>query len=97
MKTKLAHPDWPYVCDKYCKIHYYWDFNTERHEPLPQSWSVKSQAGWRDQVVWIGPPGYYPKRPVPSEWSQMALACPHEQLDLTCNYCLRHTFHPMEM
>jgi len=96
MKT-LAHPDWPYACDKYCKVHYYWDFETQRHEPLPTTYNVRSQAGWRSQVVWVGPPGYYPYRPTPRQLASFTRDCPHAQMDLTCNTCLRHMFRPMEI
>jgi len=95
--TKLAHPDWPYTCDRYCKVHYYWDFETERHESLPNTWNVKNQSGWRSQVVWVGPPGYHPYKPSSAEWEAMRRMCSHTQMDLTCNTCFRHTFRPMEI
>jgi len=95
--AKLAHPDWPYVCDRFCKVHYYWDFETERHEPLPNAWGIKTQAGWKQQVVWVGPPGYHPYKPDKTQWENMRMDCPHEQADLTCNTCLRHTFRPYEV
>jgi hypothetical protein len=92
---KLGHTEWPYACDRYCKIHYYWDFDAEAHQSLPNTWNMKSESGWRSQVVWVGPPGYYPKKPNRSEWDQVRMICPHEQMDLTCNTCLRHTFRPV--
>jgi len=92
-----GHPDWPYVCDRWCKVHWYWNFDTERSEPLPTSYNIKSQAGWRNQVVWVGPPGYKPYKPLPPEWADMRQNCAHGQMDLTCNTCLRHMFRPLEI
>jgi hypothetical protein len=97
MKQSLAHPDWPYICDRFCKVHYYWNFETERHEPLPTSYNVKSSAGWRSQVVFCGPPGYLPRKPTKDQWEAMERECVHTQADLTCNTCLRHVFHPLEL
>lgn len=95
--NKMAHPDWPYTCDRYCKVHWYWNFETRDHEPLPNAWNIKREAGWVRITVHVGPPGYFPKKPTYDESVNMRMTCPHKQIDLTCNTCLRHTFRPMEI
>jgi hypothetical protein len=84
-----------HLCTKYCKVHYYWDFDTENHRPLPTSYNILMQAGWMNQMVFCGPPAYYPKKPTPDQWEDMRRECPHIQMDLTCNTCRRHTFHAL--
>ena len=93
----LAHPDWPYICDEFCKVHWFWDFHSKSHVPYPGVWNIRMQAGWVKASVHVGPPAYRPYRPIPPEWSQMGLVCPHEQMRLDCNFCLRHMFRPMEI
>jgi hypothetical protein len=84
-------------CDQWCKVHWYWDFHEDQHVPYPQSAFWRQDNAWARILVYVGPPAYYPKKPVPSEWSQMGLVCPHEQIMLTCNFCLRHMFRPIEV
>ena len=91
----MAHPDWPYVCDQYCKVQWYWSFENERHMPLPSVWNIKTQSGWVKATVHVGPPGYYPHKPDARELANMRMECPHAQADLTCNTCLRHVFRPV--
>jgi hypothetical protein len=84
--------------NRYCRVHNYYDFESKWHLPFPNTWNYHSNThGWVNATVHCGPLAWEPKRPMPSHWSQMALVCPHEQLDLTCNFCLRHTFHPYEI
>jgi len=92
----IAHPDWPYICDQYCKVHWFWDFDSESHVPYPRLWNIKMQAGWTKVTVYVGPPAYYPKKPTQEQMTNISAYCPHTQGDLTCNTCLRHTFRLFE-
>jgi hypothetical protein len=96
-KLPDPHDTFPYACDKFCKIHYYWNFDRERHERLPTAYNIRMQSGWRSSPVFVGPPGYKPYRPLPVEWVAIRRDCVHEQMDLTCNTCLRHMFRPLEI
>lgn len=85
------------LCNKWCKIHRYYDFHARWHMWLPHTWNYHSNThGWRNVEVFVGPPGYYPKKPTPLQWEDIQRVCPHTQTDLTCNTCLRHTFRPRE-
>lgn len=85
-------------CDRYCKVHYYWDFASDRHEPLPTTYNIlTSSFGWLNAPVFVGPPGYYPRKPTQAQMTNMEAYCPHTQGGLACGYCLHHTFHPYEV
>jgi hypothetical protein len=96
-KKPVPHPDWPYTCDPWCKVHWRWDFATETHKPYPVDINIMTPNGWANVVVFIGPPAYNPRKPRPDQWEQMRMTCPHDQLDLTCNTCQRHTFRPLDL
>lgn len=84
--------------NNYCRIHRYYAFDAGFHVPLPNTWNyLSSRFGWVRQIVHVGPPGYYPPKPKADEWQSMQRHCPHTQMDLTCNTCLRHTFRPLEI
>lgn len=90
--------DWTdHECNRYCKVHYYWDFEAEAHTPLPTSYNILTQAGWINQSVFTGPPGYNPRKPTPEQWDSMRMVCPHNPSQLTCNTCRRHEFRPLEI
>jgi hypothetical protein len=93
----IAHPDGPYICDEYCKVHWYWDFEIEAHVPYPWERWWRQNNQWIRMRVHVGPPAYYPAKPTQEQMTNMEMHCPHEQMDLTCNTCLRHTFRPMEI
>jgi hypothetical protein len=97
VKDRYGHPDWPYVCDEYCKVHWYWDYESKMHIPYPGTWDIKMEAGWVKATVFVGPPAYNPKKPTQQQMTNMEMYCPHVQGDLTCNTCLRHTFRPLEI
>jgi hypothetical protein len=85
----------PGTCRRWCKVHWYYDFYTRSHQPYPVR--VRYQTGdqkWVSVWVYCGPPAYYPAKPTPRQWEQMRMNCPHTQLDLLCDMCLRHTFRP---
>lgn len=84
-------------CTRWCKVHYYWDFDLEAHVPLPTTFNYKGETGWHHVTVYVGPPGYLPKKPNDSQWNSMLMVCPHEQMSSTCNTCFRHIFHPLEI
>jgi hypothetical protein len=85
-------------CDRWCKVHNYFDFNVGMHLSLPTTHAFHSNTyGWVRNSVYSGPPGYYPKRPDVRQWDSIRRACPHRQTDLTCNNCLRHMFRPREL
>lgn len=90
-------------CRQWCKVHWYYDFETGQHAPYGREFffqigpPVNGHKQWGRAWVHCGPPGFYPKRPLANEWAQIQMECPHEQADLTCNTCLRHTFRPHEM
>lgn len=62
--------------------------------PCPRAYHFKGTAGWHHVTVFVGPPGYCPKKPTLEQMTNMSMYCPHTQGQLTCNTCLRHTFHP---
>lgn len=54
----------PWECWRWCKVHYYWSFESEMHIPYPNGWNIlTSRFGWENVTVFCGPPGYYPKKP----------------------------------
>lgn len=75
--------------NQFCKVHYYWDFVLRDHYPYP----LRLGSTW----VYVGPPAYYPRKPLEHEQAAMNRQCPHTQMDLTCNTCLRHMFRPLEI
>jgi len=79
-------------CNRFCKVHYYFDFEYDSHMPLPHAWNIKTQAGWLHQTVFCGPPAWLPRKPQPLELEGMAMVCPHDPPQLTCNTCRRHEF-----
>lgn len=81
-------------CSRWCKVHYYWDFEMEDHFPLPNSYNIMTQAGWLRSTVFVGPPAWCPKKPTPDQWQQIRMVCLHTQKDLTCQTCHRHDFYP---
>lgn len=84
--------------NRYCRVHFYWSFDLEMHLPFPEAWWIKTSThGWVNVEVFCGPGAWEPRSPTPDQWSDMRLTCPHVQIDLTCNFCLRHTFHPLEL
>lgn len=100
------HPDFSspepsakHECNKYCKVHYYWDFEADMHLPLPTSYNfLTSGFGWVTAPVFTGPPGYNPRKPTYDQSVNMLMHCPaHIQIDLTCDFCMRHTFRPYEV
>lgn len=86
----------PDSCAQWCKVHWYWDFHTESHQPYPREayWRDVRNDRWVRMTVFVGPPAYYPKKPSREQMTNMAAHCPHTQGNLTCNHCLRHSFHP---
>jgi hypothetical protein len=84
-------------CSRYCKVHYYWDFETESHRPLPTSYNYLMTAGWVHQSVFVGPPAWNPKKPTPHQWEDMQVTCPHDPPQLTCNTCRRHEFRAVSI
>lgn len=84
----------PDSCLEWCKVHWYWDFQSQSRVPYPQEAYWRQDNGWARMVVYCGPPAYYPKKPDPGQQVAMHRMCPHEQMMLTCNHCLRHMFHP---
>lgn len=90
----------PDECDHYpwCKIHWYWSFVHDMHVRYPVSCRyLSSRNGWVEIWVYCGPPAYYPAKPKPDQWEDMRRNCPHQQMRIDCNNCLRHTFHPFEV
>jgi hypothetical protein len=87
----------PGTCREWCKVHWWWSFEADDHRPYPQERYWKQDNGWAHVKVWVGPPGYNPKKPNDDQWNSMRMVCPHEQMDLTCNTCLRHMFRPLEV
>lgn len=88
----------PESCDRFCKVHNYWDFESQQHLRLPTVYNIlSSRRGWVSQRVHVGPPAYYPRKPTYNQAVIMNMRCPHDQMDLTCSTCLRHTFHPLEI
>lgn len=84
--------------NRYCRVHFYYEFDLGHHVPFPNAWNyLSSRRGWVSAMVHCGPSAWLPKKPTPDHLTDMSGHCPHEQIDLTCNYCLRHTFHPREL
>lgn len=83
---------------KFCRIHWFWDFQAGEHTPYPGAWNIlTSRRGWVNQRVFCGPAAWMPKKPTRDHLSDMRHHCPHVQVDLTCNYCMRHTFRLLEI
>lgn len=83
--------------NRFCRVHYFFNFQSDRHEPFPFEWSfLSSIRGWVTSTVRCGPGAWLPKKPTPDHLTDMQRHCPHPQMDMTCDYCLRHTFHPLE-
>lgn len=84
--------------NRFCRVHFYYDFDAGMHLPLPNSWRYfTSTLNWVHVTVYCGPGAWLPKKPTYDEWEAMKRECPHPQMDLTCNTCLRHTFRPLEI
>lgn len=79
-------------CNRWCKVHYYWDFESDMHMPLPNTYHFKAENGWHHATVFVGPPAYYPKKPSDLQWVNIRMICPHNPPQLTCNTCRRHEF-----
>ena len=65
-------PHQPWSCPRWCKVHWWWDFESENHVRYPQTtyWQtgppVNGRRQWsKEVVIHCGPPAYYPKRPKP--------------------------------
>ncbi len=88
-----------HVCGRWCKVHFWWDFQQDCHVPYPQPvfWREEDLPTWARCLVFIGPPGYYPKRPSPLQWADMEAFCPHDPPQLTCNRCRRHEFRALQV
>lgn len=86
-----------HVCSRWCKVHFWWDFEDDRHVEYPQPVWWRQDDAWARCLVFIGPPAYYPKKPTAEQLAVMNMRCPHTQGDFTCNTCLRHTFRPPEI
>lgn len=86
-----------HACDRWCKVHFWWDFDNSMHTQYPQPVYWRQHDVWARCLVFIGPPAYFPKKPTVDQWKAMRMTCPHDQGDLTCNTCQRHTFRPREV
>lgn len=93
-------------CSKWCHIH--WDANYGEHVRYPHKVSIRlvtfaeaastpPERRYFNAVVHIGPAAFFPYRPDHDQMRDMRATCAHSQMDLTCNTCLRHTFHPLEI
>src|SRR4051812_9763921 len=103
----MRYPDFTSVFDfhrpkdcpnRFCRTHFYYDFDAGYHLPFPNEWSyLSSLRGWMNVTVYCGPGAWFPKKPTQEQMTNMVAYCPHTQGDLTCNTCLRHTFRLLEI
>jgi 5-methylcytosine-specific restriction endonuclease McrA len=90
-----------HVCNRWCRIHWYYDFETGMQESLPREFyfmtgpPVNGHNQWGKAWVVVGPPAYYPKKPTAEQWEDIRRVCPHDPPQLTCNYCRRHEFRAL--
>lgn len=80
---------------KWCRI--CWDANYGKHQQYPVNRYIRSNGQWKNVAVYCGPGAFYPYAPTREQRKHMSWTCPHPQMDLTCNACLRHTFRPREL
>lgn len=64
-------------CWRYCRIHWYWEFDLETHLRFPTTYNyLSSRYGWVNQVVACGPGGWFPKKPTPDHLTDMTSRIP---------------------
>lgn len=83
----------------WCRIHWFPDYG-RGPVPYPLVFNHRSSrmpSGWERVWVHHGPAAWLPKRPNLEQQRMMAAYCPHDQMRLDCNNCLRHSFHPLEI